>query len=204
DVVIDLHRRNLLDFAERRSGLIVVYQIAAVRLGERRQDLGGNGVDAVGWDDVSHKRLADEVAGGGVRRGGQGIVDGVLKDRTAEEIGAQVSLRPELWAAEIAATERVVGNGRGAEGRPVLVLIFFVVEEEERPVAAFVDFGNPHGTAYRESAIIDLARGAEVLAVSIIRERDPRIQGFVGSIHIRATVELVRAAAGCEIEEPAG
>src|SRR5437773_6034459 len=63
NVVVDLHRRNLLDLAEWRARLVVIDQIGAgVRLGKGGENLRGYRVDAAGRDDVSGEGLADKVA----------------------------------------------------------------------------------------------------------------------------------------------
>src|SRR5262249_54055034 len=93
EVLIDLDGGNLLQFVEgsRLREIVHVQVVAEIRLGETRQEIGSSGVDPGLRDDVAGKNI-QHAPSAGIDGRGRGIVDGILNDRAARKIGAQVAV----------------------------------------------------------------------------------------------------------------
>src|SRR5436190_19320145 len=110
--MVDLERRNLLDFLEGQRLLEVIDELAGNgRFGKAVEDLLRDGVDAVGGNHVINERLQHTAAADIdiVQR----IVDLVLNDRPAERVRADVLVDHTVdveHGAQVAVPKRVGGD----------------------------------------------------------------------------------------------
>ena len=155
--MVDFHAVQNLGSRIRRELRIIIQQPGVGRQRNQVLDLHRNGVEHTYRNYVVRKRIADHRAIRHPLRGG--VVDGVLKDGTAQRIDRE--LAPRKSRAEIAISHRHCGNGKRSPGNHLPVDIRFQIEKEKRLVFAVVDPRDDYRTAQCAAEIVLLVAEGE-------------------------------------------
>ena len=141
EVVVKLHRRNLLQFKEsaRLREIVHVTVAAQIRFRQIRQNLRRCRIDPARRDGVARKRVQYATPGRIQNLRGR-IVNGVLNDRPPREVCSQIPVCCHRQiVAQISRQIRAVGNGGRPRIEAFAVAILLHVEEEERLALAVVN-----------------------------------------------------------------
>ena len=182
-----------------RAKLLTIGVVAEIRLGKQRQDLTATGskrfcgMTLPGNTFRTRRPLESMVAVAG-------IVDGVLDDRPAREIGSQVAVAGhQRGYCQVARQVGAVGHGRDARIQALAVAVPLEVEEEEVLFLSVVEFRDPHRAAESPAVVGQVLHHFDMVSRAVIGERDAGVQDRILEVDVGAAVKLVGAALRREV-----
>ena len=190
NVLVDLDGRKILQLEERRvfSEVIDVQIVADIGGWEKRHNLGGRRIDTALRDDIVREHVEHALAGR-IEHRCAGIVDRVLNDCPAREVGAQIPIAGhEQVVAQIACPEFGVGHGEKPLIHCLPIAVILKTEEEERLVPAVVDLRDRHGTAERKAVVVQVLHHFDVVARAIVGERNAGVQESILEVLVDAAM----------------